>query len=143
MSTGQLKALHDANQSVTPVPPSLQMLNHHYLFRKVRSTIKWKISEQIRANNKTQNELSTRLKPTTPVLQPHLLAKVPFYQTAEFPDLDNMVRFFREACPSRNLTVHIVEKHFPNIPAKVLPKLVPTFFLSCCASIKLQLLFVK
>ena len=143
MSTGQLKALHDANQPVTPVPPSLQMRNHHYLFRKVRSTIKWKISEQIRANNKTQNELSTRLKPTTPVLQPHLFAKVPFYQTAEFPDLDNMVRFFREACPSRNLTVHIVEKHFPNITAIVAPILVPTFFLSCCASINLQLLFVK
>ena len=37
---------------------------------------------------------TTTVKPTSSVLYPYLLATAAYYQTAEFPNLDDMVRFF-------------------------------------------------
>ena len=37
---------------------------------------------------------TNNVKPTSGVLYPHLFAKVAYYLTAEFPGLNDMVRFF-------------------------------------------------
>ena len=79
---------------------------------------------------------TTSLKPTSSVLYPHLFAKTAYYQTAEFPNLDDMVRFSPEAWdhPSRELMIHIVEKKlFDNIPKKLTAKIIRNHFPQCVA----------
>ena len=76
------------------------------------------------------------MKPSSSVLCPHLFAHAAYYQTAEFPNLDDMVRFFHETWdhPSKDFIIHIVgNKLFDNIPAKLTAKVIRKHYPQCVA----------
>ena len=93
--------------------------------------------EKLLGNTPTVLALSTNtVKSKASVLYSHLFVLTAYYQTAEFPNLDDTIRLFHEAWdhPSRELITHIVDKKvFDNIPQKLTAKVIRKRFPQCVA----------